>query len=179
MTYYSQFGEDKWIHENVTLPVNGTFVDIGAGDGVTFSNTAFFERELGWTGVCYEPDQRSFQCLLRNRKCQSMMAAVGNRNEVGILTKESPMFCRVVKSDGNQLIPIHTPPAMYRVDLLSIDTEGMEIEILLAMEGRPRIIIAEFLNPHGEHRAVLENILLSKQYAIKHATTCNLIAVLV
>ena len=27
---------------------NGVFVEIGANDGVTLSNTCYFERELGW-----------------------------------------------------------------------------------------------------------------------------------
>jgi hypothetical protein len=37
--------------EDVT---NGTFVEVGAGDGMQDSMTLFFERELNWTGVLVE-----------------------------------------------------------------------------------------------------------------------------
>jgi hypothetical protein len=32
----------------------GTFVELGALDGVLFSNTKFYEDTLGWTGVLIE-----------------------------------------------------------------------------------------------------------------------------
>jgi hypothetical protein len=31
--YFSQFGEDKWIVNNLHYPLNGVFVDVGASDG--------------------------------------------------------------------------------------------------------------------------------------------------
>ena len=52
MNYYSQFEQDKFVYENFFQgKTDGYFVDIGAHDGTTFSNSRFFE-ELGWTGVC-------------------------------------------------------------------------------------------------------------------------------
>ena len=36
---------------------NGTYVEMGALNGVTFSNTLFFERELGWRGLLVEPSE--------------------------------------------------------------------------------------------------------------------------
>lgn len=50
---YSQKDEEKYILKYFKNHV-GRFLDIGAYDGVTFSNTrALFE--LGWGGVCVEP----------------------------------------------------------------------------------------------------------------------------
>jgi hypothetical protein len=47
-TYYSQIGQDKFVHEQYFLGMReGTFVDIGAYDGVDGSNSYFFEKELG------------------------------------------------------------------------------------------------------------------------------------
>jgi hypothetical protein len=48
---------------------NGFFVELGALDGVKFSNTLFFERERGWNGICIEPDNGYFEQLKRNRRC--------------------------------------------------------------------------------------------------------------
>ena len=39
---------------------HGTFVDLGCYDGVTYSNTWYFERVLGWSGVCAEPNPDVF-----------------------------------------------------------------------------------------------------------------------
>jgi hypothetical protein len=37
--YFSQFGEDKWIVDNLHYPLKGTFVDVGASDGIYGNNT--------------------------------------------------------------------------------------------------------------------------------------------
>ena len=58
---YSQDREDLFIVENSTklgipeLREIGTYIDVGAGDGVFLSNTYLFEL-IGWKGVCVEPD---------------------------------------------------------------------------------------------------------------------------
>jgi hypothetical protein len=40
-----------------------TFLEIGAFDGVTESNTSIMERCLGWRGVLVEPNPRAFDAL--------------------------------------------------------------------------------------------------------------------
>lgn len=68
--YYSQCRQDKIIYENFFRDFkSGVFVDIGAHNGITFSNTYFFEKELGWTGICVEPIPEVFEQLAVNRKC--------------------------------------------------------------------------------------------------------------
>lgn len=32
--FFSQFGEDKWIVDNLHYPLSGVFVDVGASDGI-------------------------------------------------------------------------------------------------------------------------------------------------
>ena len=44
-------------------------MDIGAHDGITLSNTYFFEKERGWTGICIDPNPNVFQKLVANRHC--------------------------------------------------------------------------------------------------------------
>jgi FkbM family methyltransferase len=46
---------------------NGYFVDIGAHDGVTYSNTLFYEKNLNWNGLLIEPTPRQYKKLLLNR----------------------------------------------------------------------------------------------------------------
>lgn len=59
--YKSQDGQDKWANEHVFRGMtNGKFVDFGCYDGITYSNTWYFERVLNWTGVCVEPNPEVF-----------------------------------------------------------------------------------------------------------------------
>jgi hypothetical protein len=54
----------------------GTFVDIGANDGVTISNSHALEESLGWQGVCVEPHPGAFAKLVKNRpRCARVNAA--------------------------------------------------------------------------------------------------------
>ena len=34
---------------------DGFYVDVGAHNGITYSNTAHFDLNLGWSGICIEP----------------------------------------------------------------------------------------------------------------------------
>ena len=52
--YKSQFGQDKFLNENIFKNKrNGVFIDIGAHDGITYSNSYVFEKQLDWTGICF------------------------------------------------------------------------------------------------------------------------------
>ena len=58
---YSQSSEEKYILEYFGSHV-GSFIDIGANDGKTLSNT-FALAEKGWTGVLVEPSPIAFAKL--------------------------------------------------------------------------------------------------------------------
>lgn len=62
MTFYGQHGEDAYI--KTLFPDNyiGTCIEVGAYDGISLSNTYFFEQK-GWKSLCIEP---LFQFLLIN-----------------------------------------------------------------------------------------------------------------
>lgn len=53
--YASQAGQDLVVDRIMNQKEGGTFVDVGAYDGVTGSNSMFFERWRNWTGVLVEP----------------------------------------------------------------------------------------------------------------------------
>ena len=61
-----QFGEVSIIEPLLRGIKKGFYVDVGAHDGVTDSNTLYFYRR-GWRGVCVEPHKRYYQDLLRSR----------------------------------------------------------------------------------------------------------------
>jgi FkbM family methyltransferase len=46
---------------------DGFYVEIGANDGLSCSNSLFFERKRGWSGVLVEPSPSTFEFLKNNR----------------------------------------------------------------------------------------------------------------
>jgi len=157
--YYSQIGQDKYLNERFFHnKKNGVFIDIGAYDGLTHSNTYFFEKELGWTGICFEPIPRLYEKLKHNRTCKCINACVANRpGPVDFLfvdgvpemlsgmlqTYDVRQFERVkyeVAHDGGTYYAIKVPAVTLNevlaeacityVDFLSLDTEGSELMIL-------------------------------------------------
>ena len=64
---------------------NGVFVEIGAHNGITFSNTYFFEKELGWTGICVEPIPEVFAQLKQNRTCKCIQGCIANSAKDALL----------------------------------------------------------------------------------------------
>lgn len=68
--FQSQIGQDRWALKMLGYKRDGFFIDIGAGDGVMFSNTWALEKRYGWKGICIEPDPESYQKLQLHRACQ-------------------------------------------------------------------------------------------------------------
>ncbi|KAK2150651.1 hypothetical protein LSH36_396g00020 [Paralvinella palmiformis] len=68
--YYSQFNEDEALFKNYfndPTICGGLYVEIGALDGITYSNTKFFEDNLNWTGVLIEGHPDNAEKLTKNR----------------------------------------------------------------------------------------------------------------
>ena len=80
---FSQHDQDVfvWINYLRHLGNNGTYVDVGAYDPHVFSNTAFFDICLGWTGICIEANPSRRPLFLGQtplRTCQYVDACVSD-----------------------------------------------------------------------------------------------------
>jgi FkbM family methyltransferase len=77
--YYSQFQQDKFLNENIFKNYkDGFFVDIGAYDGFTQGSNSLFFEELGWDGICIEPNPSLYSKLIKNRKCKCLDCAISD-----------------------------------------------------------------------------------------------------
>lgn len=160
--YVSQAGQDKILNEHFFKnKKGGVFVDIGAHNGKSLSNTYFFEKALGWKGICFEPMSHEFEKLKFNRNCICINACVSNvEGVVPFILVSSPqasvemlsgmldtydqrhlerMKRGIAKYGGSYQI-INVPSVrldkilkdreIAKIDYLSVDTEGGELEIL-------------------------------------------------
>ena len=83
--FYGQGKEDQmmlkyFLQKDGTPLHHGTFIEIGAFDGLKFSNSKFYEDSLGWTGLLIEPHPDTFAKLQLNRpKTFTIQGAVCSR----------------------------------------------------------------------------------------------------
>lgn len=192
--YYSQHGQDKFLNEHIfNDQKNGIFVDIGAHDGKTISNTYFFEKELNWTGVCVEPILERYVDLVKNRNCICMNCCVYNKHSIvpfaqsigytemlsGIQETYDPRHLTRLKNEQSffggttnilnkvsyTLSEILTLNHIDHVDYLSIDTEGSELQILQGIDFEKfKIKVIDVENNYPDVFEPINTLLISKNY---------------
>lgn len=151
-TFYSQQGEDIFIYRNfINLKTtDGVFVELGGCDGITYSNTKFFEDEFNFKGVLIEPTKQYNNMIINRPNCENYNLAVGYNDEPviflgdgatagvsNLMTEQfkkswhttsyeyyvnSMPFCKILEKSNIKYI-----------DLLSIDVEGGELMVLETM----------------------------------------------
>ena len=161
--YKSQYRQDRFVDLDVFAGMeNGFFVDIGANDGITFSNTWTLETARGWTGICIEPMPRIFAELSTHRKCicvKGCVASTPGLREFTQVTGPAHMLsglsdkidkahvARIERESRHGGGPIEKITVacwtfnalmeehkVRHIDYCSIDTEGCELEILKSID---------------------------------------------
>lgn len=78
--YHSQWGQDQIVNDRFFHnKKDGIFIDIGAHNGIMFSNSLFYEKELNWNGICIEPIPIRFEELKMNRNCICIQGCISDR----------------------------------------------------------------------------------------------------
>src|SRR6516165_8750627 len=65
----AQLLQDLFVLFTLDEKVGGYFVEFGAMDGVTLSNTFLLQSRYGWSGIVAEPARRWHYELKHNRNC--------------------------------------------------------------------------------------------------------------
>lgn len=74
---YSQYKQDAYVLDNYFWGVhNGTFIELGAFDGLRMSNSKLFEDTLGWTGMLVEAGRTMYPLAVNNRPRSHVVQAV-------------------------------------------------------------------------------------------------------
>lgn len=192
--FYAQFGEDKILNEIFDKKM-GTCVEVGGFDGVTGSNTYFFEK-LGWRCLVVEPMPAFCKKIRDARSCEVVeMAASDKLGEVefhvavGVETlstieKDENHFARIRSLSQQEVEKITVKTArlddillergITTIDFLTIDVEGHEMSVLAGMSfstNSPRIVIIED-NSHGLDPQV-KKFMQSVSYIRFKKTGCN------
>ena len=189
-TSKSQLRQDLFVLAELGHKENGYFVEFGATDGVTLSNTYLLEKSFQWKGILVEPAKVWHQRLKTNRtaiidtrcvwKVSGENVAFNETANAEFSTVETHSFNDMhaeTRRHGQQydvltvslmdLLEEHNAPR--EIDYLSIDTEGTELEILEQFDFqkyRVRIITCEHNNTPMKAR--LEALFQGNGFSKKH-----------
>jgi FkbM family methyltransferase len=194
--YGSQDGEDAIIAELCPEP-NGVYVDVGAGDPVSCSNTFQLWRR-GWRGLLIEPRKDAVYdlCARRAGDCVYPVAAsnedgwnrlrlqgsVSSMQSDWNIDEQTKSFCKI---ETLRTILAKFPAIRDACQLCSIDVEGHERQVLEGIDWetfRPRVFVVEYVvygvqAPQSDISGQWESLLTAQGYRLYGTTSLNKIYV--
>jgi FkbM family methyltransferase len=177
-------------------------IDVGANDGVAFSNSLAFVRR-GWHSVLIEPAPAVFRKLvanhghLKNVTCLEVACCenagetdlyIGSDGEEGFLSTLSKANNEWFdKTRTSQSVEVKTDTLTNilanqkvpgRPGILLVDCEGMDYEVLLGLDlvrFRPTIIVTEEYEWEPSKHAAKYDLLIHANYSLFQKVGCNTI----
>jgi len=170
--FRAQYAEDVLLWDLFDGALDGTFLEVGANDGIALSISYAFEA-VGWTGVLIEalPDQAA-RCRVNrphSRVVQAALSKPGSPRETTFSFVREDSLLSYHRADdahrqfidqnkfsrANVTVPCMTMdealgdlPA--RIDFAVIDVEGAETDVLAGFDlerYRPRVLLIEDTTP--------------------------------
>jgi len=135
----------------------GFFIDIGANNGYN-GNATLWAEQLGWQGICAEPQKDIFEQLRKNRRCTLVNRAISNKTQNNVefilfpeknyrsgiastMTDEHIIEAKTLSSMSSTTVDTITFnemmidfPNLRYIDFLKIDTEGHEQQVLQSID---------------------------------------------
>ena len=169
MTSYSHVDNNKIPLDikldNLIKKQHGFYIELGANDGLTQSNTAFFEFNRNWTGLLIEPSYNMYLQCIQNRKKSIVKNYACVSNDYTLDTIQGDFTGSLMSSvDGIRLnntniVQVHAKTLEkildeeidinQQIDLLSLDAEGYELNILKGLnlkKYKPQYMLIEIYN---------------------------------
>lgn len=165
--FFSQYNQDMWTYLNHWKYLRnrrGVYVDISSNEPVRISNTYFFDKCLGWKGLCIEPNPEYTPLLTNLRSCGVLPRCVSEK-PVNVTFALDAGSSHVQDTNSNigkkktypiklKMECIETKTALAiakirKVDMLSLDVEGHEDKVLLGIDWKQttvNVIVMETLN---------------------------------
>ena len=182
---YSQGGQDIYVKRILKEKRDGYFVEIGANNGITMSNTYLLEKNYGWKGICLEATPYRINELTNNRPNSICInAAVFSESNLeldftttvidilNVITEYAEIALDFLNQSGI-IIKVNTKTltdilnennAPEVIDYLSIDTNGSDYKVL---EG------IDFIKYKFKIITIKNSLIPEKQNRIKEILTLN------
>lgn len=167
---YSQEGEDMVLRRLFEKKTNGFYVDVGAHHPKRFSNTFIFYK-CGWNGINIDAMPGSMKAfnkqrprdinleipIAKERKVLTYFQfdepALNSFDEKLSLLRQNSTSYKIVSKQEIETYPLSeilakNLPLNQKIDFLSIDVEGLDLEVLQSnnwLKFRPKVILVEIL----------------------------------
>jgi FkbM family methyltransferase len=192
--YFAQFGEDRILDAIFLHRSKGNCVEVGANDGITDSMTYHFEL-IGWKCLVVEPIPDLARKISEKRNCiVKNYAASSTEGEASFTIAEKALGMsgleltrdqrkKITRAGGilkeinvrkKTLDDILEESNFSRIDFISIDVEGHEIEVLKGFSLEkylPRIVLME--DNSNQTDQTIPEYMRSKGYVIFKRTGVN------
>lgn len=180
--YFSQVGQDKAVDEILNQKRGGFFTEVGAYDGLSLSNSIFFEKSRGWTGLLIEANPRAYRELrAKDSKAWSTPACISMSNQVelgatflahGMLggygnqggsrfetnkfdrAKETDPYVYDIKTNCFPLNVMLDAIGVNHVDMFSLDVEGAELQVLQSIDWTKLTLLVLVVEVNGKGREI-------------------------
>jgi FkbM family methyltransferase len=172
---------------------NGYFVEFGATDGKSISNTILLETKYDWKGILAEPNSYWHKNLFLNRTCNISTKCVYSETgkEIEFIASSTPDISGIKELAPNDehsvnrnigttiMVPtislmdlLEEYNAPLEIDYLSIDTEGSEYHILNSFLGNNKYSVKNITVEHNYLKEERENIynLLARNGYVRRLT---------
>jgi len=191
--FYSQDGQDKFLLKLFPNKKKGVFLDIGAYDGLYYSNSFYLEKEMGWNGICVEPNPFVFEKLKVNRKCSLIKCCISEQpgefdflivngygemlsglidffdekhlTRIDKIISEHGGSKEIIKVPAHPIKTILSEKGIYEVDYCNIDVEGGEMTVLKSIDfSAVKIRVFTIENNYGTNN--VKKFLTTKGYRL-------------
>lgn len=185
---YAQIKQDLFVLTMLNYKKGGFFIEVGAGDGIKFSNTYLLEKRYEWSGILIEPNKAFFDSCIKSRRCTVLNKLLLDRGNINLkfyektigefshaegfgskIPIENKSYYEVETIQFDQIIPLNE--ISKEIDFLSIDTEGSEVEILTSIDFTkysPKVICIEH-NFSRTNRIFFKKYLRSRGYRLTYS----------
>lgn len=148
----SQLRQDLFVLFVTNFKQDGYFIEAGASNGVTFSNTFTLEKNFNWKGILIEPNIYWEESLSENRTCHIGYKALWKENSSVLFNEilNNPILSHISTVDPSSwmfdinqekkqqyVVPsitlldvLNYYNAPNNIDYLSLDIEGSEYDVL-------------------------------------------------
>ena len=191
---YSQGGQDVYVTNILREKRDGYFVEVGAYDGFTISNTYLLEKNYGWKGICIEATPYRIQDLKNNRpNAICIETAVFSESNLeldftttpidilNVITEYAEIAVDFLNQNG-QIIKVRTKTltdiliennAPENIDYLSIDTNGSDFKVLEGLDfTKYKFNVITVKNSSVvERQDIIKEILTSNGYSKEQTVT--------
>jgi len=186
----SQLLQDLFVLSELDFKRNGYFVEFGATNGISLSNSYLLETEFDWKGIVAEPARQWHEALKDNRSVHVETRCIWHSSGEQLIFNEAVKaeFSTIesfthhdhqgqLRVDGKKysvetvslLDVLDAYGAPETIDYLSIDTEGSEFQILSAFDfSRYRFRVITCEHNFTSMREQLFELLSGHGYVRKH-----------